>query len=76
VPESTGGRLIGVVVMAFGVSAVSFVTAIVTSSFLAWQQSRMAEERGLERPTPHERLTRDTLSRIEQRLESLERRLG
>ena len=75
VPASTGGRIIGVVVMAFGVSAVSFITAVVTSSFLAWHQARLAEERGLDSPTPHERLTRDTLDRIEQRIESLERRL-
>jgi voltage-gated potassium channel len=75
VPDSGWGRLIGIVVMAFGVSAVSFITAVVTSAFLAWHQERLAQDRGqLDRPTPHERLVRESLDRIEQRLESLERR--
>jgi voltage-gated potassium channel len=72
VPESTGGRIIGVLIMAFGVSAVSFVTAVVTSSFLAWQQARLAEHR---EPTEHERATHESLHRIEQRLEAIERKL-
>jgi voltage-gated potassium channel len=76
VPESTGGRLIGVVVMAFGVSAVSFITAVVTSTFLAWQQARIAEGRDPENATPHERRTHEALERIERRLEELERRLS
>lgn len=76
VPASTGGRIIGVVVMAFGVSAVSFITAVVTSSFLAWQQARIAEGRDLEHATPHERRTHEALERIERRLDSFERRLG
>jgi len=76
VPESGWGRVIGLFVMAFGVSAVSFVTAIVTSAFLAWHQDRLAEERAtLDRPTAHERRVRESLERIERRLESLERRL-
>jgi voltage-gated potassium channel len=77
VPESDGGRFIGVVVMAFGVPAVSFITAAVTSAFLAWHQARLAEERGqLDNLTPHERFTREALERIERRLESLERKPG
>jgi voltage-gated potassium channel len=76
VPESTGGRIIGVIVMAFGVSAVSFITAVVTSTFLAWQQARLAEGRDLEHATPHERRTHESLERIERRLEQLERRLS
>lgn len=75
VPSSTGGRVIAILVMAFGVSAVSFVTAVVTSTFLAWQQARLAQTRGLDQPTPHERQTHETLQRIEQRLEGLEQRL-
>lgn len=76
VPTSTGGRIIGVIVMAFGVSAVSFITAVVTSTFLAWQQARIAEGRDLEHATPHERRTHEALERIERRLEELERRLS
>jgi voltage-gated potassium channel len=75
VPESAWGRVIGVVVMALGVSAVSFLTAAITSAFLASHQARLAEERGLEHLTPHERATHEALQRIEERLESVERRL-
>jgi voltage-gated potassium channel len=76
VPTSTGGRVIGVIVMAFGVSAVSFITAVVTSSFLAWQQARLADSRDLDQATPHERRTHEALDRIERRLDSLEQRLS
>jgi voltage-gated potassium channel len=75
VPGSAWGRVIGVVVMAFGVSAVSYLTAAITSAFLASQQARLAEGRGLEHLTPQERATHEALQRIEERLESVERRL-
>ena len=76
VPQSNGGKLIGILIMAFGVSAVSFITAVVTSSFLAWHQARLADERAAEGLTPHEQATHELLQRIDQRLESLERRLS
>jgi voltage-gated potassium channel len=66
VPESNGGRLIGVFVMVFGVASVSLITALVTSSFITYQQKRSGGE--LER---HEEL-RDALARIETRLDALD----
>ena len=76
VPESSGGRVIGVVIMAFGVSAVSFITAVVTSSFLAWHQAHLAGQRGPDQFTPYERMAQEALERIEERLTELEKRLG
>ncbi|HWL33688.1 MAG TPA: potassium channel family protein [Gaiellaceae bacterium] len=76
VPESNGGKVIGILIMAFGVSAVSFITAVVTSAFLAWHQARLADERAAGGLTPHEQATHELLQRIDQRLESLERRLS
>ncbi len=75
VPTTTGGRIIGVLIMAFGVSAVSFLTAAVTSAFLAWHQAQLAaaDDTSL---SPHEQHTHDSLERIERRLEELERRLS
>ena len=67
VPESAGGRFIGVFVMVFGVASVSLITALVTSSFITYQQRRTGGE--LER---YEEL-REALERIEQRLDSMDR---
>ena len=67
VPETNGGRVIGVFVMVFGVAAVSLLTAIVTASFIAFQQRRLGPER--ER---HEELLA-TLARLEQKIDALER---
>jgi voltage-gated potassium channel len=66
VPESSGGRFIGLFVMVFGVASVSLITALVTSSFITYQQKRSGGE--LER---HQEL-RDTLARIEARIDALE----
>ena len=67
VPESAGGRFIGVFVMVFGVASVSLITALVTSSFITYQQRRTGGE--LER---YEEL-REALERIGQRLDSMDR---
>jgi voltage-gated potassium channel len=64
VPETSGGRLIGLFVMVVGVGAVSLITALVTSSFITFQQHRAGGE--LDR---HQELL-DALARIEQRLEA------
>ena len=66
VPDSAGGRLIGVFVMVFGVASVSLITALVTSSFMTYQQRRSGGE--LDR---HQQLV-EALTRIEQRLDALE----
>jgi voltage-gated potassium channel len=67
VPESSGGRFIGVFIMVFGVASVSLITALVTSSFITYQQRRTGGE--LER---YEEL-REAFKRIEQRLDSMDR---
>ena len=66
VPESTGGRLIGLVVMVVGVASVSLITALVTSSFITYQQRRL----GLD-SARHEELL-EILARLEKRLDALE----
>jgi voltage-gated potassium channel Kch len=66
VPETAGGRLIGLLVMVVGVGAVSLITALVTSSFITFQQQRVGGE--LDR---HHELV-DALERIEKRLDALE----
>jgi voltage-gated potassium channel len=68
VPETAGGRVIGLFVMLIGVTAVSLITALVTSSFITYQQRRSGGE--VER---HQEI-RDALERIEQRLATLEDR--
>ena len=70
VPESNGGRLIGIFVMIFGVASVSLITALVTSSFITYQQRRTGGE--LER---YQQL-QDALERIEQRLVAIDRSGG
>jgi voltage-gated potassium channel len=68
VPETSGGRLIGLFVMVVGVGAVSLITALVTSSFITFQQHRAGGE--LDR---HQQLV-DGLEGIKQRLDALESR--
>jgi voltage-gated potassium channel len=70
VPESSGGRLIGVFVMIFGVASVSLITALVTSSFITYQQRRSGGE--LDR---HQQLV-ESLDRIEQRLDAIDPSAG
>ena len=67
VPATTGGRLIGVAIMVVGVAAVSLITALVTSSFITYQQGRTGGE--LDR---HHQLV-DSLARIESRLDAADR---
>ena len=67
VPATSGGRVIAVFVMFFSVATVSFTTAVVTASFVAYQQRRMGGD--AER---HEELL-EILRRIETRLDELDR---
>ncbi|HEX2427174.1 MAG TPA: potassium channel family protein [Gaiellaceae bacterium] len=67
VPTTSGGRFIGGIVMFVSVATVSLVTAVVTAGFVAYQQRRMSGE--VER---HQEL-RDALTRIEKRLDAIER---
>ena len=66
VPATSGGRVIAVFVMFFSVATVSLTTAVVTASFVAYQQRRMGGE--AER---HEELL-EALRRIEARLDDLD----
>jgi voltage-gated potassium channel len=70
VPDTWGGKVVGVFVMVFGVASVALITALVTSSFITYQQRRSGGE--LDR---HQQLL-DLLERIEGRLDSLEERPG
>ena len=70
VPESDGGRFIGVFVMIFGVASVSLITALVTSSFMTYQQHRSGGE--LDR---HQELL-DALAQVEARLDAMNRSAG
>ena len=67
VPSTSGGRFIAGIVMFVSVATVSLVTAVVTAGFVAFQQRRLSGE--VER---HQEL-RETLARIETRLDALER---
>ena len=67
VPATSGGRVIAVFVMFASVATVSFTTAIVTATFIAYQQRRLGFDEAR-----HEEL-RTALARIEKRLEALER---
>jgi voltage-gated potassium channel len=67
VPGTSGGRVIAVFVMFASVATVSLATAVVTASFVAYQQRRLSGE--AER---HQELL-EILSRIERRLDALER---
>jgi voltage-gated potassium channel len=70
IPETTFSRTIAVLVMVFGVAAVSLITALVTASFFAYQQRRLGPE------TERHAELLGTLERVERRLEQLERRLS
>jgi voltage-gated potassium channel len=67
VPATTGGRVVGVFVMMFGVAAVAVITALVTAVFIAYQQRRL----GYDAERHIELLA--ALERVEQRLDALER---
>lgn len=67
VPATSGGRFIGGIVMFVSVATVSLVTAVVTAGFVAYQQRRLSGE------TERHQELRETLARIEERIETLER---
>jgi voltage-gated potassium channel len=67
VPDTAGGRIIGVIVMMFGVAAVSVITALVTAVFITYHEEQIGQS-----AARHEELLA-ALERIEKRLEILER---
>jgi voltage-gated potassium channel Kch len=74
VPHSAWGRVIGSAVILVGVTLISFLTAIVTSYFVSADQAD-AEERERQRTDALLEAT-ESLRRIEQRLDALERKLS
>ena len=70
IPDTSWGKFVAGIVMIFGVTFLSIVTALVTSALITGEQRRRraAEEAG--HPPVHE-----TLARIEQRLDRIEQRL-
>jgi voltage-gated potassium channel len=73
VPTTTVGRVVGGLVMVFGITFISLITALITSALVAREQSRRAEAEEAEEaahPPTHE-----VLARIERRLDAIERRL-
>ena len=70
IPQTAFSKMIAVFVMIFGVSTVALMTAVVTSSVVAWSQRRLAATSEL-----HEDVHLAALRRIEKRLEALEQRL-
>jgi voltage-gated potassium channel len=74
VPHTAWGRVVGSVVIAFGVTFISFLTAVVTSYFISALQARTTlEERKLRMAEEEE--TRALLRRLEKRLEKIESKL-
>jgi len=71
VPDDALGRVVASVVMVFAITFITIVTALVTSALVTAEQSRRKEAEEALHPPVHE-----VLARIEQRLESLERRLS
>jgi voltage-gated potassium channel len=74
VPHTAWGRVVGSVVIVFGVTFLSFLTAVVTSYFVtALQERATLEERRLRRVEEEE--TRALLRRLDERLAALEGKL-
>jgi voltage-gated potassium channel len=74
VPHTAWGRVVGSVVIVFGVTFIAFLTAIVTSAFVsaAEQQARALEE---EREEVSEEETRRLLRALQAQLEAIEAKL-
>ena len=74
VPHTAWGRVVGSGVIAFGVTFISFLTAVVTSYFISALQERATlEERKLR--VAEEEETRALLRRLEKHLEEIEDKL-
>lgn len=70
IPETPFSKFVAVIVMIFGITTVSLTTAVVTSALMASTQRRFAGRDDLS----DEHLS--ALRRIEERLDSLERKLS
>jgi voltage-gated potassium channel len=74
VPHTAWGRVVGSIVIVFGVTFIAFLTAIVTSAFVsaAEQKARMREE---QREEASEEETRKLLRSLQAQLEAIEAKL-
>ena len=70
VPGTSGGRFIAVFVMFASVASVSMSTAVITASFVGYQQRRLGHD-----ADRHQELI-EMLGRIEQRLDTIEQKPG
>jgi hypothetical protein len=75
VPHTAWGRVVGSVVIVFGVTFIAFLTAIVTSSFVSADQQRTAEVEK-ERRDAGEAETRRLLAQVSERLAAIEAKLN
>jgi voltage-gated potassium channel len=75
VPHTTWGRVIGGVVITFGVTFLAMLTAIVTSAFISAEEQD-ARLRELQREEGVEAELRELLLEISSRLEGIEAKLG
>lgn len=75
VPHTGWGRVVGAGVIVIGVTFLSFLVAIVTSYFVSVQEDEKAERERVKREAELAE-DRETLRRIEERLSSIEGRLG
>jgi hypothetical protein len=74
VPASTPGRIVGSTVIVVGVTFIAFLTAVVTSSFVAADHERAAETEKRRREVSDED-TRQLLRDVLERLAAIEARL-
>ena len=74
VPHTAWGRVVGSLVIVFGVTFIAFLTAIVTSAFVsaAEQRARVAEQ---QREEASEEETRKLLRSLQTQLEAIEAKL-
>jgi voltage-gated potassium channel len=74
VPHTAWGRVVGSLVIVFGVTFIAFLTAIVTSAFVsaAEQRARVVEQ---QREEASEEETRKLLRSLQARLEAIEAKL-
>jgi voltage-gated potassium channel len=75
VPHSAWGRVIGCVVITFGVTFLAMLTAIVTSAFISAEEQD-ARMRELQREEAVEAELRELLTSIDRRLDGIEARLA
>jgi voltage-gated potassium channel len=75
VPTTVPGRIVGSVVIIFGVTFLAYPTATVTSLFVSSDQEK-AKQRELEERAAADKELRELLHRLERRLAAIESKLG